>query len=112
MTRTSGSPQTASQRDLRLDFFRGVALICIFIDHIPEDYLNYFTLSAIAFSDAAEVFIFISGFTASLVYGRVLATRGFVLAASSSPYCIQINVQCVVQKGSLMIIDSWFRISS
>jgi hypothetical protein len=68
------------QRDLRLDFFRGVALICIFIDHIPENYLNYFTLSAIGFSDAAEVFIFISGFTASLVYGRALAARGMLVA--------------------------------
>ena len=71
---------TSTQRDLRLDFFRGVALICIFIDHIPENYLNYFTLSAIGFSDAAEVFIFVSGFTASLVYGRALAVRGVLFA--------------------------------
>jgi hypothetical protein len=71
---------TATQRDLRLDFFRGVALICIFIDHIPENYLNYFTLSAVGFSDAAEVFIFISGFTASLVYGRALVARGALIA--------------------------------
>src|SRR5277367_4782086 len=71
--------QSAS-RDLRLDFFRGLALICIFIDHIPENYLNYFTLSAIGFFDAAEVFIFISGFTAALVYGRALAARGVLIA--------------------------------
>src|SRR5271170_642176 len=71
---------TAAPRDLRLDFFRGLALICIFIDHIQENYLNYFTLSAIGFSDAAEVFIFISGFTASLVYGRTLALRGLLFA--------------------------------
>src|SRR5580693_7576578 len=70
----------AASRDLRLDFFRGVALICIFIDHIPENYLNYFTLSAVGFSDAAEVFIFISGFTASLVYGRALVARGALIA--------------------------------
>ncbi|HWD59825.1 MAG TPA: OpgC domain-containing protein [Stellaceae bacterium] len=71
----------APRRDLRLDFFRGLALVCIFIDHIPENYLNYFTLSSIGFSDAAEVFIFISGFTAALVYGRTLATRGILLAS-------------------------------
>jgi hypothetical protein len=71
----------ALPRDLRLDFFRGLALVCIFIDHIPENYLNYFTLSAIGFFDAAEVFIFISGFTAALVYGRALATRGMLIAA-------------------------------
>ena len=69
------------QRDLRLDFFRGLALVCIFIDHIPENYLSYFTISAIGFSDAAEVFIFVSGFTAALVYGRALALRGALVAA-------------------------------
>ena len=75
-------PQPAgAPRDLRLDFFRGLALLCIFVDHIPGDYLNYFTLSAIGFSDAAEVFIFISGFTAALVYGRALANRGALIAA-------------------------------
>src|ERR1700752_2559806 len=74
------SPPSAPSRDLRLDFFRGLALVCIFIDHIPENFLNYFTISSIGFSDAAEVFIFISGFTASLVYGRALALRGTVIA--------------------------------
>src|SRR5215469_16641313 len=72
---------SAATRDLRLDFFRGLALVCIFIDHIPENYLIYFTLSAIGFFDAAEVFIFISGFTAALVYGRALATRGVLIAS-------------------------------
>src|SRR5262249_36084634 len=78
---STATASTAPGRDLRLDFFRGLALICIFIDHIPENYLNYVTISAIGFSDAAEVFIFISGFTAALVYGRTLANRGIVLAA-------------------------------
>jgi hypothetical protein len=80
MQSASASHSPAPSRDLRLDFFRGLALICIFIDHIPENYLNYFTISSIAFSDAAEVFIFISGFTASLVYGRALAMRGTLIA--------------------------------
>jgi len=81
MTAASDPLPTATPRDLRLDFFRGLALICIFIDHIPENYLNYFTLSAIGFFDAAEVFIFISGFTAALVYGRTLARRGVLIAS-------------------------------
>ena len=81
MTAAPDPLPTATPRDLRLDFFRGLALICIFIDHIPENYLNYFTLSAIGFFDAAEVFIFISGFTAALVYGRALAVRGGLIAS-------------------------------
>lgn len=71
-------PESAADRDVRLDFFRGLALLFIFIDHIPENLLSYFTLSAATFFDAAEVFIFISGFTAALVYGRRLAEKGAV----------------------------------
>ena len=66
----------AQSRDLRLDFFRGLALIFIFVDHIPENILSYFTIQAVQFYDAAEVFIFISGYTAALVYGRILALQG------------------------------------
>ena len=71
-------------RDLRLDFFRGLALIFIFIDHIPENILSYFTLQTAQFYDAAEVFIFISGYTAALVYGRTLAVRGATYAAAQA----------------------------
>jgi hypothetical protein len=69
-------PPASGGRDLRLDFFRGLALVFIFIDHIPENILSYFTLQSAQFYDAAEVFIFISGYTAALVYGRTMAGQG------------------------------------
>ena len=74
-------------RDLRLDFFRGLSLFFIFIDHIPENVLAYFTLHSIAFCDAAEVFIFISGYTAALVYGQSLQAqrRALAIGADLSP---------------------------
>lgn len=72
----------ASSRDLRLDFFRGLALIFIFVDHIPENILSYFTIQAVAFFDAAEVFIFISGYTAALVYGHTLVSQGTLYATA------------------------------
>src|ERR1700736_4010509 len=68
------------ERDLRLDFFRGLSLFFIFIDHIPNNVLSYATLHVIAFADAAEVFIFISGYTAALVYGQLLLRRGALIA--------------------------------
>jgi hypothetical protein len=68
------------ERDVRLDFFRGLSLFFIFIDHIPNNVLSYGTLQAIAFSDAAEVFIFISGYTAALVYGQLMVRRGTLVA--------------------------------
>lgn len=76
----SASAPAVTERDLRLDFFRGLALFCIFIDHIPNNILAEFTLQSVMFSDAAEVFIFISGFTAGMVYGRALERQGFVIA--------------------------------
>jgi len=72
----------ASSRDLRLDFFRGLALIFIFVDHIPENILSYFTIQAVQLFDAAEVFIFISGYTAALVYGRTLVSQGPLYATA------------------------------
>lgn len=77
------SPRKAA-RDLRLDFFRGLSLFFIFVDHIPENLLSYFTLHSVAFSDAAEVFIFISGYTAALVYGRSLRQYGFLYATAQT----------------------------
>jgi hypothetical protein len=68
------------QRDVRLDFFRGLALWLIFLDHIPTNVVNSFTLRNYGFSDAAELFVFISGYTAALVYGRSMRERGFVVA--------------------------------
>jgi hypothetical protein len=72
----------ASGRDLRLDFFRGIALVSIFIDHVDWNSLPaQFTLRSLGFSDAAEVFIFISGYTAGMVYGRAIAQRGLLRTA-------------------------------
>jgi hypothetical protein len=76
----------ATVRDLRLDFFRGIALFLIFVDHIPGNILSYFTIQSIGFSDAAEIFIFVSGYTASLVYGGALLKRGPVIATAKIFY--------------------------
>jgi len=70
------------ERDLRLDLFRGVALWLIFLDHIPENIVNWFTIRNYGFSDATEIFIFISGYTAAFVYGRTMRDRGFVLSSA------------------------------
>lgn len=82
---SGGGTVGGSDRDLRLDFFRGLALVCIFIDHIPDLRLGAFTIQFTGLYDAAEVFIFISGYTAGLVYGRILQSEG-ALAATMRIY--------------------------
>jgi hypothetical protein len=69
-------------RDLRLDLFRGLALWLIFVDHIPQNIVNWLTIRNYGFSDAAEIFVFISGYTAAFVYGRAMRDRGFVVASA------------------------------
>ena len=69
-------------RDLRLDLFRGLALWLIFLDHIPSNIVNWITIRNYGFSDAAEIFVFISGYTASFVYGRAMRDRGFIIAGA------------------------------
>jgi hypothetical protein len=71
-----------AERELRLDLFRGLALWLIFIDHLPPNLLTWFTIRNYGFSDATEIFIFISGYTAAFVYGRAMRDAGFVLATA------------------------------
>ncbi|TKW76579.1 MAG: OpgC domain-containing protein, partial [Bradyrhizobium icense] len=69
-------------RDLRLDLFRGVANWAIYLDHIPDNVVNWVTTRNYGFSDAADLFVFISGYTASFVYARMMLDRGFVVGAT------------------------------
>jgi hypothetical protein len=69
-------------RDVRLDLFRGFANWAIFLDHIPHQVLSWTTTRNYGFSDAADLFVFISGYTAAFVFGRIMIERGYVAAAS------------------------------
>jgi len=73
-------PVVPTGRDLRLDLFRGLALWLIFLDHIPSNLVSWITIRNYGFSDATEIFVFISGYTAAFVYGREMNERGTVVA--------------------------------
>jgi hypothetical protein len=65
---------TKRPRDPRIDAFRGLALLMIFVDHSPENPYEYLTVRNIGFSDAAEAFFIMSGIAAGLAYtGRFQA---------------------------------------
>jgi hypothetical protein len=66
------------ERDLRLDLFRGIGLWMIFLDHIPDDVVAWLTLKNYGFSDAAEFFVFISGYLAGYIYGPIIAGGQFI----------------------------------
>ena len=53
-----------------VDFWRGVALISIFINHIPGIYYDKFTHRNFSFSDSADLFVFLAGWAFRLSIGR------------------------------------------
>lgn len=69
-------------RDLRLDLFRGVANWAIFINHIPNNVATWFTNRNYGFSDGADLFVFIAGYAAAIVYAKSMLTQGFAAGAT------------------------------
>ncbi len=69
-------------RDLRVDFFRGLALWWIFTDHVPANWLNQLSLRNFALCDAAEVFVLLAGYGAGLAYGGRMRRNGWVSAGA------------------------------
>jgi hypothetical protein len=71
-------------RDLRVDFFRGLALWWIYTDHIPGDVLGDYSLRNFAMCDATEIFVLLAGFGAGIAYGSVMNRQGYLYAAADT----------------------------
>lgn len=71
---TGGDPtgRNPTGRDPRLDFFRGLALVMIFINHVPGTIYEHLTNRNFGFTDAAEGFVLMSGVAAGLAYSQGL----------------------------------------
>ena len=85
-------------RDHRIDFFRGLALITIFINHLPSNVLSYLTPKNYGLSDSAEVFVLIAGISAAYAYyprfcaGDVRGTSERVIRRALTLYGAQLVV--------------------
>jgi len=100
-------------RDLRLDFFRGLALIFIFIDHVPGNSLSHLTMQSFGLSDAAEAFVLIAGFAAMMAYAGHFERDGMLAGARRigrrvrELYAAQILLVAVCA-GLLALAARWF----
>ena len=74
------------QRDLRLDFFRGIAMFIILIAHIQSDWLALWIPARFGFSDATEMFVFCSGMASALAFGRVFREQGLIIGTARVAY--------------------------
>ncbi|MBP6817713.1 MAG: OpgC domain-containing protein [Ferrovibrio sp.] len=71
-----------AERDLRLDFFRGLALLFIFLNHIPGNVVSWISNRNYGFSDATEIFVFISGYSVMLAFGALPERVGWTVTAA------------------------------
>ncbi|MEO0362531.1 MAG: OpgC domain-containing protein, partial [Pseudomonadota bacterium] len=74
--------QAKKPRDLRLDFFRGMAMFIILVAHTPGNTWTLWIPARLGFSDATEIFVFCSGMASSLAFGAVFAKKSWFLGAA------------------------------
>ena len=98
-----------SSRDPRIDFLRGLALITIFIDHVPDNPLNLLTMRNFGFADAAELFVILAGISSMMAYGKHLEQEGFyrgirrIALRCLRIYAFQIGLLLI----TLTIVQQW-----
>ncbi|MDW3182686.1 OpgC domain-containing protein [Roseobacter sp.] len=80
-SRTEAAP-VAKQRDVRLDFFRGIAMFIILFAHTPGNFFTSWIPARWGFSDATEIFVFCSGMASAIAFGRAYDTVGWRLGTA------------------------------
>lgn len=75
-----------STRNHIIDFWRGLALVMIFVNHVPDNYLENLTSRNFGFSDGAEAFVFLAGLSLALAFlphraGQAVPVSPFALVA-------------------------------
>src|SRR3954453_18331331 len=72
----------ARDGDLRLCLLLGLAAWFLFLDHVPHNAVSLLTLRNFGFSGATDLFVFVGGYTAAILYGKMMLERGFIVTAT------------------------------
>ncbi|MDP4006648.1 OpgC family protein [Methylobacterium sp. NEAU K] len=104
----SPAPKKAA-RDARVDVLRGFALLTIFVDHIPRNAPALFTLHNLGFSDAAEIFVLLAGYSSMVAYGGLFGRAGiWPTLVRIGRRCLRIYLfQAGLLLATLMIVRIW-----
>jgi len=77
----------------------------ILVDHISGDPLANFTYKMIGFSDAAEIFVFVSGLACGIAYSRVFARQGYRgLTAAVSKRLVRIYIGYALSSVAMILL--------
>ena len=71
-------PLSSSTRDPRIDFLRGLAMVCVIVNHSKmSSVLSWFSYERFWTVTGAEVFVVLSGVVLGMVYGRRFKNGGW-----------------------------------
>lgn len=69
-------------RDPRLDILRGLAMCIILVAHMRWTVLADYIPARFGLSDAAEMFVFLSGFASAIAFGGTFRRSGFLIGTA------------------------------
>lgn len=69
-------------RDPRLDVFRGIGMLIILLAHVPNDHWALWIPARFGFSDATEMFVFLSGMASAIAFGRLFDREGIIMLSA------------------------------
>lgn len=78
MSQAQSNHKSSRLRIDEIDFWRGMALITIFINHFQGNFLSIATPKNYGFSDSAEAFVFLSGISAAIAYRKYFISPDFI----------------------------------
>ncbi len=73
-------------RDPRLDVFRGLAMCIILLAHMRWTVLADYIPARFGLSDAAEMFVFLSGCASAIAFGGTFRRSGFLIGSARIAY--------------------------
>ncbi|MEW9919565.1 OpgC family protein [Marimonas sp. MJW-29] len=77
-----GERSATRTRDLRLDFFRGIAMFIILMAHTPGNLFTLWIPARWGFSDATEIFVFCSGMASAIAFGGAFVRKGWLMGTA------------------------------
>ncbi len=111
---TTQSPPVPAKRprDIRLDVFRGLCLVIIFVAHIWNNAWAAWIPARFGFSDATEIFVFCSGMASAIAFGGSYRVHGFLIGTARVAFrCWQVywsHIGVLLVSAALMIsVDAW-----
>jgi hypothetical protein len=69
-------------RNQAVDFFRGLGLWLLFVNHLSPNVWAHFTPAQFGYSDFAEIFVFLSGYVSASMYERAFQSGGITAAVA------------------------------